>query len=73
MSVKLTRAVLQMGSRYRTKAEPRGTSSTGKWQPTGQGVQTLLFESNGGKPPGPYCRDLGDTPPDAPKPPNAKQ
>ena len=62
-----------MGSRYRSKAEPRGTSSTGKWVPAKEGVQTLMFEANGGKPTGPYCRDLGDTPPDAPKPPNAKQ
>ena len=46
------------GSQHRSVAEPAGTSSTGTWVPSGSGRTTLNFESSGGKPPGPFCRDL---------------
>ena len=62
-----------MGSRYRAKAEPRGTSSTGEWVPGPSVQSTLTFASSGGKPPGPFCRDIDPPAADAPQPPNAKQ
>jgi len=63
------------GSQHRTVAEPAGSSSTGKWTPA-PGGSTLTFEASGGKPPGPYCRDLDApeaqmTPPPPPPPPPA--
>lgn len=60
------------GSQHRNVAEPAGSSSTGTWTPA-QGKTTLTFEASGGKPPGPYCRDLDApeaqiTPPPPPPP-----
>lgn len=51
---------VQKGSQYRNKAEPAGSVSSGEWRPKSEGQSTLMFESLGGKPPGPFCRSLED-------------
>ena len=54
---------MQAGSQYRKFAEPAGQMQNGKWVPASNkaGI-TLRFENSGGKPPGPYCRDLDQAP-----------
>ena len=54
---------VQVGSQYRKFAEPAGQMQNGKWTPASNkaGV-TLRFENSGGKPPGPYCRNLDEAP-----------
>jgi len=47
----------KVGSQHRLVAEPAGSASTGEWKQA-EGGRTLTFEKSGGKPPGPYCRDL---------------
>lgn len=54
---------MQKGSQYRSKAEPAGSVSSGNWVPKAEGAATLRFEATGGKPPGPFCRDLDAEPP----------
>ena len=63
----------KVGSQHRLVAEPAGSASTGEWKAV-EGPRTLTFEKSGGKPPGPYCRDLDApeaqmTPPPPPPPP----
>lgn len=65
----------KVGSQHRLVAEPAGSASTGEWK-AAEGPRTLTFEKSGGKPPGPYCRDLDApeaqmTPPPPPPPPPA--
>ena len=67
----------KVGSQHRQFAEPAGTANSGAWVAGkgGPGRTTLNFEANGGKVPGPFCRDLDApeaqiTPP--PPPPGAK-
>jgi hypothetical protein len=56
-------ADLQVGSPYRRFAEPAGQMQGGKWVPaSNKAGLTLRFENSGGKPPGPYCRDLDEAP-----------
>lgn len=69
------KAPAKVGSQYRSVAEPAGTANSGAWVET-KGSTTLTFADSGGKPPGPFCRDLeaGDAvmaPP--PPPPGAKK
>ncbi|KAK9841487.1 hypothetical protein WJX74_006659 [Apatococcus lobatus] len=53
----------EMGSRYRSKAEPAGAVMNGKWTPAQKTMPTLTEA-----PPGPFCRDLGEMPaPEQPK------
>lgn len=55
---------MQVGSQYRDYAYPVGQVQKGKWV-VGNANPTLRFEASGGKPPGPYCRNL-DEPAEAP-------
>ncbi|CAK0787174.1 hypothetical protein CVIRNUC_010390 [Coccomyxa viridis] len=51
------------GSQYRKFAEPAGQMQNGKWvSASNKAGLTLRFENSGGKPPGPYCRDLDQVP-----------
>lgn len=53
----------QVGSQYRKFAEPAGQMQNGKWVPaSNKAGLTLRFENSGGKPPGPYCRNLDEAP-----------
>ena len=53
----------QAGSLYRNFAEPAGQMQNGKWvTASNKAGLTLRFENSGGKPPGPYCRDLDQAP-----------
>ncbi|CAL5229377.1 g12691 [Coccomyxa viridis] len=70
------------GSQYRRYAEPVGQMQNGKWvSAKNKAGLTLRFENSGGKPPGPYCRDLDEAPaegepkgpPSAPPPPPKKE
>ncbi|GMH37000.1 hypothetical protein BSKO_04873 [Bryopsis sp. KO-2023] len=47
----------KVGSQYRSKAEPDGVVSEGKWVPKKGGETTLMGEI-----PGPYCRNLDEVP-----------
>ena len=51
------KAPAKVGSQHREVAEPAGTANSGKWVATA-GSRTLTFDKSGGKPPGPFCRDL---------------
>ena len=54
---------MQAGSQYRKFAEPAGQMQNGKWvSASNKAGLTLRFENSGGKPPGPYCRDLDQAP-----------
>ena len=54
---------MQAGSQYRRYAEPAGQMQGGKWvSASNKAGLTLRFENSGGKPPGPYCRDLEEAP-----------
>ncbi len=54
---------MQAGSQYRRYAEPVGQMQNGKWvSAKNKAGLTLRFENSGGKPPGPYCRDLDEAP-----------
>ena len=54
---------VQAGSQYRKFAEPAGQMQNGKWvSASNKAGLTLRFENSGGKPPGPYCRDLDQAP-----------
>lgn len=52
----------KLGSQFRTKAEPAGHAEGDKWVP-GTNFSKTLQE----KPPGPFCRDLDEPPPEQPK------
>ena len=54
---------VQAGSQYRRYAEPAGQMQNGKWvSAKNKAGLTLRFENSGGKPPGPYCRNLDEAP-----------
>jgi len=53
-----------MNSQFREKAEPAGAVVNDKWVPASNINRTLTST-----PPGPYCRNLDDPPPEAPPPP----
>ena len=58
-----TGCIVQAGSQYRRYAEPAGQMQDGKWvSASNKAGLTLRFENSGGKPPGPYCRDLEEAP-----------
>lgn len=76
---------LQVGSQYRDYALPKGQVQGGKWTPaSNKAGLTLTFQASGGKPPGPYCRNLDEPaegvesksaspPPPPPPPPPSKE
>lgn len=50
----------QLGSQFRSKAEPAGHTEGDTWVPGNNVTHTLQ-----GTPRGPYCRDLDEPPPEA--------
>ena len=55
--------MLQMGSQFRSKAEPAGVVNGNEWIPAKNVTRTLA-----GTPSGPYCRNLDDPPAEAAAP-----
>ena len=63
MSVSTFAIMLQMGSQFRSKAEPAGVVNGNEWIPAKNVTRTLA-----GTPSGPYCRNLDDPPAEAAAP-----